>query len=72
MAQNLVLERARRAAAEFGDKVAFREIDTSSRDAVALWGISDAVLVDGRNLQKGPPPSYEAIRKAIARRVARL
>ncbi len=72
MAQNLVLERARRAAAEFGDKVAFCEIDTSSRDAVALWGISDAVLVDGRNLQKGPPPSYEAIRKAIARRVARL
>lgn len=72
LAQNLVYERARRAAAEFGDKVAFREIDTSSREAVAEWGISDAVLVDGRNLQKGPPPSYEAIRKAIAKRVARL
>jgi GNAT superfamily N-acetyltransferase len=72
MAQNLVYERARRAAAEFGDTVAFQEIDTSSRAAVARWGISDAVLVDGKNLQKGPPPSYEKIRKAIAKRVARL
>lgn len=72
MAQNLVYERARRAAAEFGDRVAFQEIDTSSREAVARWGVADAVLVDGRNLQKGPPPSYQAIRKAIAKRVARL
>jgi hypothetical protein len=69
LAQNLVYERAKRAAAEFGDKVAFREIDTSTRDAVAEWGIADAVLVDGKNLQKGPPPSYEKIRKAIAKRV---
>lgn len=72
LAQNLVYERAKRAAAEFGDRVAFQEIDTSSRTAVAEWGVADAVLVDGRNLQKGPPPSYAAIRKAIAGRVARL
>jgi len=72
LAQNLVYERAKRAAAEFGDKVAFREIDTSTRDAVAEWGIADAVLVDGQDLQKGPPPSYEKIRKVIARRAARL
>ncbi|MBN1656678.1 MAG: hypothetical protein JXA30_23095, partial [Deltaproteobacteria bacterium] len=72
LAQNLVYERVKRAAAEFGDKVVFQEIDTSSRDSVAHWGISDAVLVDGKNVQKGPPPSYEAIRKMIAKRVARL
>ena len=35
-------------------------------------GPSDAVLVDGKILQKGPPPSYEKIRKAIAKRVRRL
>jgi GNAT superfamily N-acetyltransferase len=69
LAQNLVYERAKRAAAEFGDRVAFREIDTSTRDAVAEWGVADAVLVDGKNLQKGPPPSYERIRRAIAKRV---
>jgi hypothetical protein len=69
LAQNLVYERAKRAAAEFGDKVAFREIDTSTRDAVAEWGIADAVLVEGKSLQKGPPPSYQKIHKAIAKRV---
>jgi GNAT superfamily N-acetyltransferase len=69
LAQNLVYERAKRAAAEFGDAVVFREIDTSERSAVAEWGRSDAVLVDGRNLQKGPPPSYEKIRKTISKRV---
>ena len=72
LAQNLVYERAKRAAAEFGDKVVFREIDTSTRSAVAEWGIADGVFVDGRNLQKGPPPSYEKIRATIAKRVARL
>jgi GNAT superfamily N-acetyltransferase len=72
LARNLVYERARRAAAGFGDRVAFREIDTSSREAVAEWGYTDEVLVDGRPVQKGPPPSYEKIRGAIARRVARL
>jgi hypothetical protein len=46
----------------------FREIDTAERSAVAEWGVADAVLVDGKNLQKGPPPSYEKIRKKIARR----
>lgn len=72
LAQNLVYERAQRAAAEFGDRVAFHEIDTSTPAAVARWGHADAVLLDGRNLQKGPPPSYQAIRKAIAKRVAHL
>lgn len=72
LAQNLVYERAKRAAAEFGDAVVFHEIDTSERSAVAHWGTSDAILIDGRNPQKGPPPSYEKIRKLIARRVAKL
>ncbi len=42
---------------------------TSTRDAVAEWGIFDEVLVDGKKLQKGPPPSYAKIRKAITKRV---
>lgn len=70
LAQNLVYERAKRAAAELGDGVVFREVDTSTRAAVADWGQSDAVLVDGKNLQSGPPPSYQKIHKAIARRLA--
>lgn len=72
LAQNLVYERAKRAAADFGDKVVFREIDTSRRDAVADWGIADAVFIDGKNVQKGPPPSYEKIHSLIAKRVKQL
>jgi GNAT superfamily N-acetyltransferase len=72
MAQNLVYERARRAAAEFRDKVVFQEIDTSTKEAIAAWGVADDVLLDGKKLQKGPPPTYQAIHKAIAKRVARL
>ena len=72
LAQNLVFERAKQAAAEFGDKVVFREIDTSSRAAVAEWGIADGVFIDGKNVQKGPPPSYDKIHSLIAKRVKRL
>jgi GNAT superfamily N-acetyltransferase len=72
LAQNLVYERAKRAAGEFGDQVAFREIDTSARDAAERWGMSDAVLVDGKPLQKGPPPSYATIRTVIEKRVRKL
>jgi GNAT superfamily N-acetyltransferase len=71
LAANLTYERAKRAAAEFGDAVVFREIDISERSAVAEWGVSDSVFVNGKNLQSGPPPSYEKIRKAIAKRVPR-
>lgn len=71
LAQNLVYERARRAAAEIGDAVAFQEIDTSERNSVAEWGRSDVVLVDGKPLQKGPPPSYAKVCKTMAKRARR-
>jgi hypothetical protein len=69
LAQNFVYERAKSAAAEFGDKVVFQDIVTSARSAVAEWGVSDAVFIDGKNVQKGPRPSYEKIPKIIAKRI---
>lgn len=69
---NLTYERAKRAAAEFGDRVHFETIDTFDRKTFADWGISDGVYVDGKSIQAGPPPSYEKIRDLIARRVRRL
>lgn len=71
-AQNLVLERAKRASIELGDKVFFQEIDTSNRDVFLDWGISDALYIDGREMRTGPPPSYKKIRKRIARRLKYL
>ncbi len=71
-AQNMVFERAKRAASQFGDKVAFREIRTFDRDVFLEWGISDALFIDGKQIRTGPPPSYGKIRKKIARRVKKL
>jgi GNAT superfamily N-acetyltransferase len=69
MGMNFSTERARRAASEFGDRVVYREIDTTEPAAVAEWGLSDALFVDGKEVRNGPPPSYEKIRSVIARRV---
>ena len=71
-AQNLVFERAKRAASEFGDKVVFREIDTFDRESFLEWGIADALFVDNKQVRTGPPPPYEKIKKLIARRVKKL
>ena len=68
-AQNIVFERARRAAAEFGDKVVFRGIDTFDKETFLEWGIGDALYIDNKQVRTGPPPSYEKIRKEIAGRV---
>lgn len=71
-AQNLVFERAKRAATEFGDQVSFQEIQTYNKDVFLEWGIADALYVDGKKVRSGPPPSYERIRKIIAKRVKKL
>ena len=71
-AQSLVYERARRAAAELGDRVVFQPVDTFNRETFLEWGISDALFIDGKQVNTGPPPSYEKIKNAIARRVRKL
>ena len=71
-AQNLNFERARRAAEGFGDQVLFQEYHTSDRDVFLEWGISDALYVDTRRIDTGPPLSYERIKKIIGKRVQRL
>jgi GNAT superfamily N-acetyltransferase len=71
-AQNMVHERAKRVAAELGNKVVFNSIDTSERSSFLEWGISDGLFIDDKIVRTGPPPSYEKLRKLIAKRVRRL
>jgi len=71
-AQNLALERARRAAAPFGDLVRIRVVDTTDRAALLRWGESDALFVDGKRVRTGPPPSEEKLARLIRRGVERL
>lgn len=71
-AQNIVYERAKRASAEFGDRVIFETIDTSNHDSFIEWGISDAVFIDNKKVNSGPPPSYKKIKALIAKKVRKL
>ncbi len=64
-AMNMVTERARRAAAEFGDKAEFRLIEVKDRPAIVEWGMSDALFIGGKRVRTGPPPSYTRIRKKV-------
>lgn len=65
---NIANERAKRAAQEFGSKMEYQEINTFDRDVLYEWGISDALFIDGKQMRLGPPPSYEKIKKKIAKK----
>lgn len=71
-AQNIVFERAKRAASEFRDKVVFQEINTFDRKIFLEWGIVDALFIDDKQVRTGPPPSYGKIKKLIVKRVKKL
>ena len=71
-AQNLIRERAKRAASEFGDKVIYREIDTFEREELLEWGILDALYIDDQQVRTGPPPSYEKIKKKMMKKLKKL
>ena len=70
--QNIVFERVKRAASEFGENVEFREINTMDRETFLKWGIVDGLFIDNVQVRTGPPPSYEKILKKIAKRVKKL
>ena len=72
LAGNMSCERAQRAAAELGDRVVYREIDVSERDAMAEWRRSDELFVDGAHVRTGPPPTYAKLRALIEKRLRRL
>jgi len=71
-AQNLAFERARRAAAPFGDLVECRMVDTTVRETMLAWGECDALFVDGRRVRTGPPPSEAKLAALIRKRVRRV
>ena len=71
-AQNIVCERAKRAAAEIGGNVVFREIATIDRNVLMEYGISDGLFIDEKQVRTGPPPSYEKIKKLVAKRAKKL
>lgn len=71
-ASNLAYERAKRACQSLGDQVKFIEYDTTDESIFKEWGIRDALFVDNKEINTGPPPSYDKIYSIIAKKVRKL
>lgn len=71
-AQNLAYERAKRAAAELGEKVVFHEIDTFEPAVCRNYGMGDALFIDNKQVSTGPPPSYKKIRRKIEKKLRKI
>ena len=67
---NIVHEKAKRAAAEFGDDVVFIEVNTFGKEAMRMYGVRDALFVEDENIFAGAPPTYEDIVKVIKKKLA--
>jgi GNAT superfamily N-acetyltransferase len=70
--QNAHAKLTEETAREFGDAVEYQHVDTSLRENLEEWGISDAIYLDGREMIKGPPMDRRQIRKKIAAKVKKL
>ncbi|HBE04682.1 MAG: hypothetical protein A2096_05425 [Spirochaetes bacterium GWF1_41_5] len=69
---NRILERGKKAAGEFGDKVVYKEINTNEKSVFLEWGLSDALFIDDKDINSGPPQSYKRIKNIIAKKVKKL
>jgi len=69
---NAVYERAKRAAAEFGNQVIFRTVNTMDRDTYLAWGLQSELFIEDQQATSGPPLSYEKIYKLIGNQVRKL
>lgn len=68
-AQNIAAERIKRIASEFGDKVILDEYDTRNPGIMESWGLSDAIFLNAKQINTGPPPSYEKLKKQVLKQI---
>ena len=71
-AQNITAERIRRIAGEHPGKVILQEVDSEDRENLEAWGICDAVFVNGKKLQYGPPPGYDKLKRIVEARIQKI
>ena len=70
-AMNLSYERAKRASLDYAGKVEVVEYETTDPAVMAEWGIHDGLFIDGKEVNTGPPPSFERLSRKIGKRVRR-
>lgn len=71
-AQNITYERAKRVAAELGEKVVFEEIDTFDPSVCQECGRDEALFIDGKQVWTGPPLSYQKIKRKVEKRLKKV
>ena len=63
-------------AKDMGERVVFKQIDTTDPDVLHEWGIQSALYIDDECINAGltdyPPPSYDAIKQNIQTRLEKL
>ncbi|MBN1776927.1 MAG: GNAT family N-acetyltransferase [Clostridiales bacterium] len=69
---NAVCERAKRAAAEFGDKAVFQTVNVLDRETYLAWGAHNELYIEDQRASNGPPLSYQEIKKLVAKHVKKL
>jgi N-acetylglutamate synthase-like GNAT family acetyltransferase len=62
----------RKAAAEFGDRVEIKLVNSLMPEVIAEWGIVDGIFLDDEEINLGPPPSYDETVKMIREKVDKL
>ena len=69
---NIACERTLRACGEFPGKIDLQEFETTDKEVVREWGITDGLYIDSKEVWTGPAPTYEKLRKRIEKRVRKL
>jgi len=69
---NITYERAKRAAAEFGDRAVFQTVDTSDRETYLAWGAQNELFIEDQCVSNGPPLTYEKIKKLIGKHLRKI
>ena len=69
---SIVYERAKKVAAEFGDRVVMQTVDTMNRETYLRCGNQNCLFIEDRQASYGPPLTAAKIRKRIGKQVRRL
>jgi hypothetical protein len=69
---NVACERAGRASLEFPGKIDLQVFETTDKEVLKEWGITDALYIDGKEINTGPAPSFRKIRKKLEKSVNKI
>lgn len=70
--QNIAAERMKQVAKEFPEQAILQEYNTRDRAVIEEWGLSDAIYLDDKLVNTGPPPSYKKLKALVMKKLKRI